>query len=536
MKGLSLLLTLLVLPAQAQQRWFFPAQAHGGMLVHDSAGFPSAFPSAMEWPLARQLGDGTFLSNYVDDDQGTTSVTDYMGGHDHLYDDHRGTDIAIYNFRLMDRGMYIVAPAAGTVLRTTIGFGDRNTTTPYPDGGNGIAVRHDDGSESYYWHIRTNSAMVEPGERFEAGQPLAFVGSSGWTPIPHLHFELSSARDPWQGSYNPAPSLWRDQPDYVGDAPLWVMDQGVFTLAAVGGSTNGITDKAVKERISEPALVGDSEAVLYAWVQAQGNVGDQFVVELVRPDGTVAVSDVQGVSRKTRYGWFAFELPLPGERDTGTWTMRTREDGRVLMESSFELGAETRYAPRFKPVAGRSVRLDQGTFSETLAAVPFNRSASYHLVNAPSNVMLDGSTVTIGGTSDQEFRSRFFQVVATDEHALTDTMWYHLIDPTKPLDPPAGATTTDRTHDLPQQLSLDAGFPNPAAGRYELTVSARQPSTARVAVFDLLGRRVHAFESSLASGPNSFAIGTAGWPGGTYLVRVQTADGSVSRLFSVLDQ
>lgn len=174
----------------------------------------------LRWPLGVPLGDDTFLSNYVDDDQLSPSVTDYMGGHTHLYNDHRGTDVAIFNFRLMDRGVPIVAAAGGVVSHTIYHYGDRNTATPYPDGGNGLGIEHDDGSLAYYWHVRTNSVMVEPGERVEAGQVLAYVGSSGWTPIPHLHFELSDARDPWHGTYQTAPSLWTEQPAYVGDAPL----------------------------------------------------------------------------------------------------------------------------------------------------------------------------------------------------------------------------------------------------------------------------------------------------------------------------
>lgn len=525
------LIFLLAIPLTAQQQWYFPGESHGGVPGESRSGFElitpfisgENHPGSLQWPLDRQLGDGVFLSNYVDNDQGSTSMTDYMGGHDHLYDDHRGTDIAAVNFRLMDKGVYVLAPAAGTVLRTTYNFGDRNTTTPYPDGGNGIVLRHADGSESYYWHIRTNSAMVEPGEEVEAGQPLAFVGSSGWTPIPHLHFELSGARDPWQGTYNTAPSLWDDQPEYVGDAPIWVMDQGIFTLQAVGGSTAGITDSVLKERISQPAMVGDQESEILAWIHVQGNVGDQVFVEIVRPDESVAHSETQGISRKTRYGWHVFEIPLPGERPQGDWKLRTSSNGRILGETTFRLGSETRYPPRFRPVAGRSLRIEGHPFSETLKAVPPGGQATYHLVNAPSSVTLNESTVTISGESNQPYRSAFFDVVATDGFAQTDTMRYHLVDPSKPFNPIVTSIKGPQWDDIPRSFNLLPGHPNPASDHHVVQFDMLEHATLRVEVYDALGRQIKNVDLGWHSpGLTSYLLDTAAFSPGSYFYRVMT--------------
>lgn len=491
---------------------------------------------ALQWPIDRPLSEDTFLSNYVDDDQGQTSVTDYMGGHDHLYDDHRGTDIAIYNFRLMDRGIGIVAAAAGRVINTTFHFGDRNTTTPYPDGGNGLSIEHDDGSRAFYWHIRTNSVMVEPGERVEKGQLLAYVGSSGWTPIPHLHFELSGARDPWQGTYHTLPSLWEDQPEYVGDAPMWIMDAGVFTLAAVGGGTNGITDKALKERISQPAVVGTAEDDLYVWVQPQGNWNDRLNVSLVQPDGTVAHTDGQALGRKVRYGWFAFHFDMSGETPEGSWTLRiSNGDGNVLFERPFEVGSETVYGPRFKPVGGRSVRMGGADFSETLWGAPINRTVDYHLVGAPSNVTLSGQDITIGGTSEQPYRSLHFQVVATDAEARTDTMWYHLVDPDKPFNPAAGSTSISDPEARPEQFRLFQNHPNPVMDSTTIGFALDEPSPVRLSLVDLLGREVRILVNDVRSaGPHEVRLDARGLPSGSYTYVLETPSGSVTRQMALI--
>lgn len=539
--SLAALLPLLTLPAFAQATHEFSDRGPTGFMVPGFGGALSTGPMVprypqLQWPLEQPLGQGTFLSNYVDDDQGQSSVTDYMGGHDHLYDDHRGTDIALYNFRIMDRGVAVVAAAGGTVIATTYHFGDRNTTTPYPDGGNGLSIQHDDGTRAFYWHVRQNSIMVEPGERVEKGQPLAYVASSGWTPIPHLHFELSGARDPWEGTYNTLPTLWEDQPPYVGTAPLWIMDARVFTLDAVGGNTDGITDRAVKERISQPAVVSSAETELYAWVQPQGNWDDRLAVSLIDPGGSVVSEDGQALGRKTRYGWFAFSLDLGGETPHGSWRLRVANgDGDVLFEQPFEVGDETEYGPRFRPIAGRSLRMGGGDFSETLWAAPIGSTVTYELLDAPSNVSLDGQEVTIGGSSDQPFRSRFFQVIAKDEAARTDTMWYHLVDPSKPFNPAPGSTAKEEVEVPERGFRLSQNHPNPVMDSTTIEFALDEAGSVRLTVFDLLGREIQTLvDEVMLPGLHRVGFDSRGLPSGNYSYVLETPRGRASRQLSVI--
>ena len=58
---------------------------------------------------------------------------------------------------------------------------------------NALMIRHDDGTFARYVHIGQNSALVEPGETVEQGQPIASSGNAGSTGgIPHLHLQLTS--------------------------------------------------------------------------------------------------------------------------------------------------------------------------------------------------------------------------------------------------------------------------------------------------------------------------------------------------------
>lgn len=489
------------------------------------------------WPVGIPLGEGTFISNYVDNDRATGPMIDYMGGRDHLYDNHRGTDVAIYNFRLMDKGIPVYAAAAGTVTHTIYHFGDRNIAQPYPDGGNGIGVQHDDGTFGAYWHVRTNSVVVEPGERVEPGQLLAYIGSSGWTPVPHLHFEIAERRgftepyrDPWGGTYNGLTSLWENQPAYVGDAPLWVMDIMVFPPSAVGGSFSNVNRSRLLEQIPTPAVFGSDESQLCMVFEVQANPGDSFTMEIVQPDGNVFQRAGDTVSTKIRYSWLGNCWNLSGELPSGTWTAQVVSGGRLVKARPFDVGTHTVYAPRFQPVAGRSIRLEGQRYEETLQVSSLSEPVTYHLVNPPSFVHLTDDTVVIEGSqADQPYRSSYFQVVATDAGGRTDTLWYHLVDPTKPFNPLsdqlAGVVSTETA--LPNtSFLLEVPHPNPAQDTATIHYTLNTSQFVHLEVFDLLGRRQATLVAKAQSpGRYSPSLRTASWAAGVYTIRLATAAG-----------
>ncbi|HIR01784.1 MAG TPA: peptidoglycan DD-metalloendopeptidase family protein [Candidatus Aveggerthella stercoripullorum] len=78
-------------------------------------------------------------------------------------------------------GAPIVASRSGVVSSVE--------TTDYLDGyGICVVLYHHDGTSSLYAHM--SSRIVEPGQEVEAGQVLGYVGSTGWSTGPHLHFEI----------------------------------------------------------------------------------------------------------------------------------------------------------------------------------------------------------------------------------------------------------------------------------------------------------------------------------------------------------
>jgi murein DD-endopeptidase MepM/ murein hydrolase activator NlpD len=96
---------------------------------------------------------------------------------------HKGIDVA------NNVGTPIVAAKSGRV-----------TFSGWDDGGYGykVLVQHEDGSQSLYAH---NSRLaVRVGQTVEQGQLVSYMGSTGRSTGPHLHFEI---HPPGRGAINP---------------------------------------------------------------------------------------------------------------------------------------------------------------------------------------------------------------------------------------------------------------------------------------------------------------------------------------------
>lgn len=87
-------------------------------------------------------------------------------------------------------GTPILASASGTVIISK--------DNDYWNGGYGnyIVIKHDNGTETLYAH--TNSNIVWSGYRVVQGQVIGYVGSTGRSTGPHVHFEVRRAKNPFR--------------------------------------------------------------------------------------------------------------------------------------------------------------------------------------------------------------------------------------------------------------------------------------------------------------------------------------------------
>lgn len=133
----------------------------------------------------------------------------------HCYSNHKGTDYMLKDgFQQMDRpGNFVVAAREGTVVKVVQNLYDRckakaksqdtgQFLQPDCNGNNGpdldgntIIIDHGNDIYTEYYHLKKNSALVEVGDTVSCGQPIARIGSSGYSTAPHLHFEVHMCKD-----------------------------------------------------------------------------------------------------------------------------------------------------------------------------------------------------------------------------------------------------------------------------------------------------------------------------------------------------
>lgn len=86
---------------------------------------------------------------------------------------HRGVDVAVAE------GTEVLAAQSGTVKASA-----------YDDvGGNYVILSHENGTESYYGHLRTRT--VAKGDQVGQGDVIGLSGATGSVTGPHLHFQLT---------------------------------------------------------------------------------------------------------------------------------------------------------------------------------------------------------------------------------------------------------------------------------------------------------------------------------------------------------
>jgi hypothetical protein len=145
-------------------------------------------------------------------------------------------------------GQRINAAGAGRVVAVVDdGMDNREVDTArfeanrLADYGNYIVIDHGGGEFALYGHIMHASAQVRPGDDVKPGQPIAAIGASGSSLMPHLHFQLQSTADAdgeglpsyFGGFFRvlgdrslPVPTGQIDSGDIVEDAPDFAMARG----------------------------------------------------------------------------------------------------------------------------------------------------------------------------------------------------------------------------------------------------------------------------------------------------------------------
>jgi murein DD-endopeptidase MepM/ murein hydrolase activator NlpD len=122
----------------------------------------------------------------------------------------------VFGFHRAHTGVDFGAPT-GTRVKAT---GDATVAFAGRKGGYGnlVILRHHSGYETYYAHLSAFAPGIRPGRPVNQGQVVAYVGSTGASTGPHLHYEVRIGSKP----YNPMTIK------LPGSAPLDVAQRAQF--------------------------------------------------------------------------------------------------------------------------------------------------------------------------------------------------------------------------------------------------------------------------------------------------------------------
>ncbi|MEM7320270.1 MAG: M23 family metallopeptidase [Pseudomonadota bacterium] len=295
---------------------------------------PAASQPVLSLPIECELGETCHIQQYVDRNPGA-------GARDFLcqglsYDGHKGTDFALPTLDKMHQGVNVLAAAPGVVTGVRDQMPDQyfdQETAAQVEGrecGNGLVLRHPDGWETQYCHMKLGSLQVRTGDRVKRGQVLGQVGLSGKTQFPHLHLSVrrnGDVVDPFdlsdrascgaQGAH-----IWQDKPDYVPGG-----------LLAVGFSPNLPEYDAIKAgTAAHPELEPDAPGLVVFGLMFGGRTGDTVEIDISGPQGFERRHEDQIDRNRAQY-FRAFGSRLRQERwPAGLYsgTVTIRRDGEVL--------------------------------------------------------------------------------------------------------------------------------------------------------------------------------------------------------------
>lgn len=285
------------------------------------AASPAASDFVLHQPIDCSLGDTCYIQHLPDDDPGP-GARDFTCG-SLTYDGHKGTDFALPSLAAMQSGVTVLAAAPGVVAGVRDDMADRYATDTASadiagrECGNGVVLRHDDGWETQYCHMRRGSVLVSPGDRVAAGDPLGQVGLSGQTQFPHVHLSVrhdGATVDPFAPEAGecgaPGPDLWADTPAFTAG--------GVIAAGFAPGIPD--YDRIKQGEAAQASLPANAPGLVLFGYAYGSHAGDILRLDIQGPDGPFLAQDVTLDTPQAQFFRATGKRLSQGAWPTGTYT------------------------------------------------------------------------------------------------------------------------------------------------------------------------------------------------------------------------
>ena len=295
---------------------------------------------ALQHPVDCTLGENCVIQQFMDHDA-TDGILDFTCD-EASYDGHKGTDFRV-SVGDMQRGVNVLAAADGVILGMRDGMEDRRAQSQSDmdavagkECGNGMVLRHENGWETQYCHMKQGSVVGEKGATVKAGTVIGQIGLSGRTQFAHLHLSVRKDGKPVDPF---SPDFDRASCAYAPDATLWADDfVEKFTYQPTKVVTLGLADTgpSLTEVMDGDWLdfepKSDAPLVVYG-IAVNGKTDDILQLTLDGPNGQIVMSKRPPLEkRKAQWFGFAGKRAPAGGWAAGNYVIRVDvlRDGAVL--------------------------------------------------------------------------------------------------------------------------------------------------------------------------------------------------------------
>jgi len=415
----------------------------------------------------------------------------------------------------MDEGVPVLAAADGQVTSVRDGMFDREWIFESRPS-NYVGINHGSNYNILYYHLRKNSVRVSVNDQVAAGDTLGFVGSSGTSAFPHLHFEISNfgTVDPFQGPCQSNSSLWINQGTYILDSSFEYWFSGLTTLT--------LNWKMLLERPPSKTHVCLSDTI-YSWFRCNYILEGDMLKWEIYENGSLFDFYSYEIKVTDVYPWYFFYRVLPADTSYfGNWQVKIYRNGDLLDEQNFVYDGQQNQTAT---IQNKTFQLynDAKIKEEFEAQDPDGSIFWYHTVAAPKN----GKISQLGGrkrkfvyTPNPGFTGIDTVAFYTrdDELVAGDTGYYYFEVSANPT------TIAMETRDKFKNYYLSQNYPNPfnATTNIEFQIARKQFVTLKI--YNLLGQEVaELIAKHLLPGHYTFTWDASAFASGIYYYRLATS-------------
>lgn len=268
-------------------------------------------------PIRCDIGKDCFIQHYIDMDP-TKEASDYSCG-SLTYDNHRGTDIRVKTVAAMNKGIAVIAAADGKVSNLRNGiedqyfsdYSDKKRKEIFNIGlGNVVVLGHGNKWDTFYAHLKKGSLTVKKGQMVKKGDLLGYVGMSGLTDFPHLHFELRHKNkriDPFSGLTVGSTCGKVDHNFWSREAKKMLSYSATGFLATGLSETRPSSRKDMESGRKAQAELSAMAPTLFFWSYYYGSrAGDVVTTKIVDPAGKVIANNTAKPKQKNQITSYVF--------------------------------------------------------------------------------------------------------------------------------------------------------------------------------------------------------------------------------------